>query len=82
MPAVGVPVTLRILSAPEPREHSPRSWIASIMATAFFGLDLADLDIGAGRHMRIAAAIALGEVGEAGELLRLTIPFGMRSRHM
>jgi len=25
MPAVGVPVTLRMLSAPEPREHSPRS---------------------------------------------------------
>jgi hypothetical protein len=28
------------------------------------GRDLADLDIGAGRHMRIAAAIFLGEVGE------------------
>ena len=25
MPAVGVPVTLRMLSAPEPREHRPRS---------------------------------------------------------
>src|SRR5262249_43037749 len=37
MPAVGVPVTLRMLSAPEPREHRPRSWIASIMATAFCG---------------------------------------------
>ena len=32
------------------------------------GLDLADLQIGAGGDMRIAAAIALGEVGEAGEL--------------
>ena len=31
-------------------------------------LDLADLEIGAGRDMRIAAAVALGEVGEAGEL--------------
>ena len=37
-------------------------------------LDLADLDIGAGRHMRITAAVALGEVGEAGELLRLDDP--------
>ena len=64
MPAVGVPVTLRILSAPEPREHRPRSCIASIMATAFFGLDLADLQIGARGDMRIAAAVALGEIGE------------------
>ncbi len=31
----GVPVTLRILSAPEPREHSPKSCTASTMATAF-----------------------------------------------
>jgi len=37
-------------------------------------LHLADLDIGAGRHMRIAAAVALGEVGEAGELLSLDDP--------
>ena len=36
IPAVGVPVTLRILSAPEPREHRPRSCTASIMATEFF----------------------------------------------
>ena len=71
MPAVGVPVTLRILSAPEPREHSPRSWIASITATASSRLDFADLQIGARRHMRVAAAIALGEIGDAGELRRL-----------
>ena len=30
--------------------------------------DLADLEVGARRHMRVAAAVALGEVGEAGEL--------------
>ncbi len=68
MPAVGVPVTLRILSAPEPREHSPRSWIASIMATVLCGLDFADLEIGARGHMRVAAAIALGDIGDPGEL--------------
>src|SRR5271170_2286546 len=37
MPAVGVPVTLRILSAPEPREHRPRSWMPSTMLIAFLG---------------------------------------------
>ena len=68
MPAVGEPVTLRILSAPEPREHRPRSCIASTMATAFFGLDLADLEIGARRDMGVTAAVALGEIGEAREL--------------
>ena len=31
-------------------------------------LDLADLQVGARRHMRIAAAEALGEIGDAGEL--------------
>ena len=35
------------------------------------GLDLADLQIGARRDMRITAAIALGEIGDAGELRRL-----------
>ncbi len=34
-------------------------------------LDFADLEIGAGRHMGIAAAVALGEVGKTGELRRL-----------
>ena len=68
MPAVGVPVTLRILSAPEPREHRPRSWIASTMATALLRLDLADLQVGAGGDVGVAAAVALGEIGEAGEL--------------
>ena len=71
MPAVGVPVTLRMLSAPEPREQSPKSCTASIMATAFFGLDLADLHIGARRHVRVPAAVALGEIGEARELIGL-----------
>ena len=32
------------------------------------GLDLAHLQIGARRHVRIAAAIALGEIGDAGKL--------------
>ena len=32
------------------------------------GRDLADLKVGAGRHMGIAAAVGVGEVGEAGEL--------------
>ena len=32
------------------------------------GFDLADLQIGAGGDMRVAAAITLGEVGNAGEL--------------
>ena len=68
MPAVGVPVTLRILSAPEPREHRPRSCTASIMATAFFGFDLADLQIGARGDVGVAAAISLGEIGDAREL--------------
>src|SRR4029077_1889771 len=37
-------------------------------------LHLADLDIGAARHSRIAAAVVLGEAGEAGELLSLDDP--------
>ena len=32
------------------------------------GRDLADLQIGARRDVRVAAAVALGEIGEAGEL--------------
>ena len=40
----------------------------SIMATAALRLDLADLQIGAGGDMGIAAAMALGEIGNAGEL--------------
>src|SRR6185312_16402619 len=32
------------------------------------GLDLADLQIGAGRDVGVAAAIALGEIGNASEL--------------
>ena len=35
------------------------------------GLDLADLQIGARRDMRVAAAVALGEIGDAGELRAL-----------
>jgi hypothetical protein len=46
----------------------PRSCTASIMATEFFRFDLADLDVGAGRDMRVAAAVCSGEVGEPGEL--------------
>ena len=42
--------------------------MASTIATAFCGLDLADLQIGARGDMRVAAAIALGEVGKPGEL--------------
>ena len=38
------------------------------MATAFVGLDLADLQIGARGDVRVAAAVALGEIGDAGEL--------------
>ena len=37
-------------------------------------LDLADLDVGARRHMRIAAAVARSEIGEPRELLRLDDP--------
>src|SRR5512143_1263144 len=59
MPAVGVPVTLRILSAPEPREHSPRSCTASIIATECFA-----------SIWRIWI-FALGEIGEPRELLSL-----------
>ena len=36
--------------------------------------NLADLQIGAGRDMGVAAAIALGEIGNAGELRRLEDP--------
>ena len=68
MPAVGVPVTLRMLSAPEPREHRPMSWMCSTSAMALLGLHLADLQVGPRRHMGIAAAIALGGVGHALEL--------------
>ena len=32
--------------------------------------DFADLEIGARRDMRVAAAVALGEIGDAGELRR------------
>ena len=53
------------------------------MATAFCGRDLADLQIGARGDMRVAAAIALRQVGNSGELrCALSMPFGMRSRHM
>ena len=38
------------------------------------GFDFADLDIGARRHMRVAAAITLGEIGNAGELCGLENP--------
>ena len=37
MPAVGVPVTLRMLSAPEPRDHRPRLSMPSTTSTACFG---------------------------------------------
>ena len=45
-------------------------------------LDLAHLQVGARRHVGIAAGVALGEIGDAGELPALRMPFGMRSRHM
>ena len=46
-------------------------------------LDLADLQIGARRDMGVAAAVALGEIGEAGKL-RSASEFrsACRSRHM
>ena len=65
MPAVGVPVTLRILSAPEPREQSPRSCTASIISNGVLRFDLANLNVRAGRHMRVATAVTLGEIGAA-----------------
>ena len=68
MPAVGVPVTLRILSAPEPREHRPKILHRLDHGDRVLRLDLADLEIGARSDMGVAAAIALGEIGEAGEL--------------
>ncbi len=58
MPAVGVPVTLRMLSAPEPREHRPRSWMVFDHVDGIGRPDFADLNVGARGDMRIAAAIA------------------------
>ena len=40
-------------------------------ANGVLGLDLADLQIGARGHVRIAAAVAFGEIGKARELRRL-----------
>ena len=68
MPAVGVPVTLRMLSAPEPREHSPRSWISLDHGDGVVRLHFSDLDVGARRHMGVAAAVARGEIGKPREL--------------
>ena len=68
MPAVGVPVTLRMLSAPEPREHSPRSWMSLDQGDAVPRLDLAHLQVGTRRHVGVAAGVSLGEVGKARQL--------------
>ncbi len=68
MPAVGEPVTLRMLSAPAPRAHEPEILNAFEHGDRVLGRDLADLQVGARRHMGVAAAVALGEVGDAGEL--------------
>ena len=65
MPAVGVPVTLRMLSAPAPREHKPRSLDRLQDGDAIAGFDLADLEVGARCHMGIGAGMAFGDVGEA-----------------
>ena len=46
----------------------PSSASASITVTACSARDLADLQIGARGHVRIAAAVALGDVGDAREL--------------
>jgi hypothetical protein len=37
-------------------------------------LDFTDLQIGARRHMRVTAAVAFGEIGDAGELRRFEDP--------
>ena len=68
MPAVGVPVTLRMLSAPEPREREAEILDRLDHRDRVLRLDLADLQVGARGHMGVAAAVALGEVGDAGEL--------------
>ena len=68
MPAVGVPVTLRMLSAPAPREHKPEILDRLDHVDGVLRLDLADLQVGARRHMGVGTAVALGDVGEAGEL--------------
>ncbi len=68
MPAVGVPVTLRILSAPEPREQRPRVLNLLDHRDGVLRRDLADLQVGAGGDVAVAAAVALGEIREAGHL--------------
>ena len=68
MPAVGVPVTLRILSAPEPREHRPKILDRLDHVDRIVRFDFANLDVGARGDMRIAAAVALGEIGDARKL--------------
>ena len=71
MPAVGLPVMLRMLSAPEPREVRPSS--ASRISTSGgpVGADLADLQVGARGDVGIAAAQVVGDVGHAAELVRV-----------
>ena len=58
MPAVGEPVTLRMLSAPAPRAVRPRSIEPVEEGLAVLGRDLADLEVGAGGHVAVAAAMA------------------------
>ena len=65
MPAVGVPVTLRMLSAPEPLRAEAEIQDRFEQRDRVLRLDLADLEIGARGDVRIAAAVALGEIGEA-----------------
>ena len=71
MPAVGLPVMLRILSAPAPREVRPSILQAFEHLDDALRLDLAELEIGARRDVGVAAGPALGERGEADHLMRL-----------
>ena len=68
MPAVGLPVMLRMLSAPEPRAVRPSACTAHQQVDGVRGADLADLQVGARGHVGIAAAEGIGGVGQAAEL--------------
>ena len=63
IPALGLPVMLRMLSAPAPREVSPSSSMRAQHVDRMRRADLADLQIGAGRDVEIAAAEPLGDIG-------------------